>query len=91
MVMRHYGAKRNVMFDHQVRGEASSAINGGGAITTAMFTHLDADAVAISWAIVVGMFALFIGWHVLHGDFIIHGVVPDKVADAVAAFALGRA
>lgn len=56
-----------------------------------MLAHFDSNAVAVPWAVEVGVFALLVGGHVLEGDFVIHGVVPDEVADAVAALAFGGA
>ncbi len=91
MVVWHDMAQGDAVFDHQIGGELRGAIERGVAIAASMLAHFNADAVTIARAIEIGVFALFIGGHVLQGDSVIDGEMPDQIANAIAAAAFGCA
>ena len=65
------------MFLHEVGREFSCAIERPFPAIAAMFAHFDADAILVSWTIVIGMVALLRGRHVLNGNTVLYREMPN--------------
>ncbi len=65
------------MFFHQVCREFGCAIKSSGLAIATMLAHFDADAILVSWSIVISMVALLGGRHVLNGDTVLNGEMPN--------------
>ena len=65
------------MFFHQVCREFGCAIKSSGLAIATMLAHFDADAILVSWSIVISMVALLGGRHVLNGNTVLNGEMPN--------------
>lgn len=70
---------RNVVLFHELCGEASSAVFGGGEGAIAVFAHFDSDGVFITSSFVVGMLALLICGKALVDGMRIDAKVPSEI------------
>ena len=84
MIVRHNIIKWNVMSLHQIRCQLGGTIKCAVVIIATMLAHLDPDACAIAHAIYISMFALLVGRQMLDGHILLHRIMPDQVANAIA-------
>lgn len=82
--MRHNILQRDVVFLHQYGSELRSALDGSISIIATIFAHFDADRKSISGTREIGVFALLVGRHVLDRHAILHGEMPDEIANSVS-------
>lgn len=78
-------AEWDIVPAHEDGGEFGGTFDGGAAVVAAVLAHFDANRGAVAGAVEVGLLALFGDGHVLDGDFVVGGEMPDEVADAVSA------
>lgn len=88
MIMRHHVAQWDAEFFHEDGSEFGGAIHGGTQIGTAIFAHFDTYREAVTRAVEIRVFALFVSWHVLDGLMVVHGEVPNEKPDAIAVAGL---
>lgn len=86
--MGHDVFERNIVLMHQRSAELGGAVSGLRAAVAVVLAHFDADAVIVSGAIEVRMFALLVCRKMLDGDVFLHGEMPSEVTNAISAPAL---
>lgn len=91
MVVRNDVFKRNSVFFHHHRRQFSRAVESGAAVVATVLAHFNPNGQAVTRAAKIRVFALLVGGHVLNGDFLVHGKMPDKVSNPIAGPGFWRA
>ena len=68
---------------HEPGGEAGGLVDRAGAVIAAIFAHFDADGAAVARAVVIGVFATFVGGQALVDGVVIDREMPADIADGV--------
>ena len=82
--MRHHVLQGNPVFLHEHRGEFGSPLGGGRAVVATVFAHFNTDREAVSRTREICVFTLFTRGHVLDGHAVLHGEMPNQIANPVS-------